>query len=84
MHVLTVIRTYLGMSQVALSKAVGITQADLSEIETKEPYGKIDKYLRISKYLGVPQRSSLPPASSSNGVNFNVLSFRSNVPGLNK
>ena len=54
MHVLTVVRSYLGVSQVALAKAAGITQADLSEMETREPYGKIKKYQRISEYLELP------------------------------
>ena len=54
MHLLTITRAYLGLSQTALAKAVGLTQADLSEMETREPYGKIDKYLRISNYLGIP------------------------------
>ena len=54
MHLLTITRAYLGLSQMALAKAVGITQADLSEMETRAPYGKIDKYLRISDYLGIP------------------------------
>lgn len=54
MHVLTVVRSYLGLSQVALAKAAGITQADLSEMETREPYGKIKKYQRLSEYLELP------------------------------
>ena len=54
MHLLTITRAYLGLSQTALAKAVGLTQADLSEMETRTPYGKIDKYLRISDYLGIP------------------------------
>ena len=54
MHLLTITRAYLGLSQTALAKAVGLTQADLSEMETRAPYGKIDKYLRISNYLGIP------------------------------
>ena len=54
MHLLTITRTYLGMTQVALAGAAGITQADLSEIETKEPYGKIGKYQRLSEHLGIP------------------------------
>ena len=54
MHMITTIRTYLGSSQAALAKAVGITQPDLSEIKTLEPYGRIDKYLRLSQYLGIP------------------------------
>lgn len=53
MHMITALRAYLGMSQTTLAKAVGITQPDLSEIETLEPYGRIDKYLRLSQYLGI-------------------------------
>lgn len=54
MHILTVIRAYLGVSQTVLAKAVGITQPDLSEIETMPPYGKLPKYQRLSEYLGIP------------------------------
>lgn len=54
MHLLTIARAYLGLSQTALAKAAGITQADLSEMETKEPYGQISKYQRVSNYLGIP------------------------------
>jgi len=54
MHILVTLRSYMGLTQASLSKAVGITQPDLSEIETREPYGRIHKYLRLSRYLGVP------------------------------
>ena len=54
MHLLTIVRAYLGLSQTELAKASGITQADLSEMETREPYGQISKYQRISNYLGIP------------------------------
>ena len=54
MQLLTITRAYLGLSQTALAKAAGITQADLSEMETKAPYGKIGKYQRLSNYLGIP------------------------------
>lgn len=53
MHVITVLRDYLGMSQMELAKRAHITQCDLSEIETHAPYGKIMKYERLSKVLGV-------------------------------
>jgi transcriptional regulator with XRE-family HTH domain len=54
MHLLTITRAYLGLSQTALAKAAGITQADLSEMENKEPYGQISKYRRLSDYLAIP------------------------------
>ena len=54
MHVLTIIRMYLGLSQVALAKEAGITQPDLSEMEKMEPYGRIEKYCRVAKILGLP------------------------------
>lgn len=53
MHVITVLRDYLGMSQMELAKRANITQCDLSEIETRAPYGKIMKYQRLSNVLGV-------------------------------
>ena len=54
MHVITVLRDYLGISQMELARRAGITQGDLSEIETAEPYGAIEKYERLSGVLGVP------------------------------
>lgn len=54
MHVITVLRNYLGYTQVRLSKEAGITQPDLSEMEKLEPYGYIDKYIRVGKVLGIP------------------------------
>ena len=53
MHVITVLRDYLGMTQMELAKQAHITQCDLSEIETRAPYGKIMKYQRLSGVLGV-------------------------------
>ena len=54
MHVITVLRDYMGMSQMQLAGLAGITQADLSEIETRSPYGSIAKYERLSAVLSVP------------------------------
>lgn len=54
MHVLTIIRMYLGMSQVALAKEAGITQPDLCEMETLAPYGRVDKYRRLAAVLDLP------------------------------
>lgn len=54
MHVLTIIRMYLGLSQVALAKEAGITQPDLCEMETLPPYGRVDKYRRVATVLDLP------------------------------
>ena len=54
MHLIQIIRSYLGVSQQELARKVGITQADLCEMEIKPPYGRLDKYQRLSNYLGVP------------------------------
>ncbi|MGN1004822.1 MAG: protein NO VEIN domain-containing protein [Oscillospiraceae bacterium] len=53
MHVITVLRDYLGMTQQELARQANITQADLSEIESLEPYGKVMKYERLAKVLGL-------------------------------
>ncbi len=53
-HVIEVLRDYMGINQKQLADMAGITQADLSEIETKAPYGFIDKYMRLSSVLSVP------------------------------
>ena len=44
----------MGLTQQELAQRVGITQADLCEMEVKPPYGRIDKYQRLSNYLGIP------------------------------
>ena len=54
MHLIQIIRSYLGVSQQELAQRVGITQADLCEMEIKPPYGRIEKYQRLSNYLGIP------------------------------
>ena len=59
MNITYVLRSYLGLTQSKLAQKAGITQPDLSEIETKEPYGFVDKYVRLSKALGVPVEALL-------------------------
>ena len=54
MHIIQVVRNYLGLSQKELAQRAGVAQPDLCEMETKEPYGRIDKYKRLSEYLGIP------------------------------
>lgn len=69
MHIIQVVRLYLGFSQQELAKNAGITQPDLCEMEIKAPYGRIDKYQRLSDYLDIPVHAlvtddcSLIPAS---------------------
>ena len=53
MHVITILRDYLGLNQIELAKQANISQADLSEIES-HPYGSIEKYKRLSAVLGIP------------------------------
>lgn len=57
MHIIQVIRYYLGVSQKELAQRAGISQPDLCEMETKPPYGRIDKYKRLSDYLGIPMHA---------------------------
>lgn len=54
MHILTILRMYLGISQATLARQAGITQPDLSEMETLTPYGHIDKYQRVARALELP------------------------------
>lgn len=54
MHILTVVRTYLGMAQAELAAATSLMQADISEIERHPPQGYIQKFIRLSEFLGIP------------------------------
>lgn len=54
MHLIQIVRNYLGLTQQEMAMRVGITQADLCEMEIKQPYGRIEKYERLSAYLGIP------------------------------
>ena len=54
MHLLQIVRSYLGVTQQELARAAGIQQPDLCEMETKTPYGRIEKYQKLSAYLGIP------------------------------
>lgn len=54
MNVIHTLRTYLGLSQADLAHRAGITQPDLSEMESKPPYGYPAKYQRLAAALGVP------------------------------
>lgn len=54
MHIIQIVRLYLGLTQKELAQRAGIGQPDLCEMEIKEPYGRIDKYKRLSDYLSIP------------------------------
>lgn len=54
MHALTIIRLYLGLSIVALSKKAGTSYVDAWEAESLAPYGRIGRYRRIAEALGIP------------------------------
>ena len=54
MHVLTIIRMYLGMSQATLAKKAGITHPDLCDLDKKPPCGRVDKYRRLASALDLP------------------------------
>ena len=54
MHIIQIVRHYLGLTQKELAQKAGVSQPDLCEMEIKEPYGRIDKYKRLSEYLGIP------------------------------
>ena len=54
MHVITILRYYLGLSQVALANQSGASFADLNEIENGKVYGMITKFRKLAEYLHIP------------------------------
>ena len=70
MHVLTIIRMYLGMSQAALAKKAGITHPDLCNLNKKPPCGRVDKYRRLAKVLDLPLEPILKNDISSIPLSF--------------
>ena len=54
MHVVTILRHYLGLSQMELAERSGVSFADINEMENKPAYGMIDKYCKVAKSLQVP------------------------------
>ena len=53
MHVITVLREYLGLNQCELAKRARLSQCDISEMEHLKPYGAISKYEKLAAALGV-------------------------------
>ncbi len=54
MHVVTILRYYLGYTPKELSERAEVSFADLNEIENKPDYGLIGKYRKVAEALHVP------------------------------
>lgn len=54
MHIITILRYYLGLTQMTLAERSGVSFADLNEIENGQVYGTIAKFSRVADYLHVP------------------------------
>lgn len=54
MHVVTILRYYLGLSQSELAERSGVSYADVNEIENKPNNGLIEKYRKLAQCLQVP------------------------------
>lgn len=54
MHVVTILRYYLGLTQMELAEKSGVSYADVNEIENKPNNGMIEKYRKLAECLHVP------------------------------
>lgn len=54
MHIVTILRYYLGLSQSELAEKSGVSYADVNEIENKPNNGMIEKYRKLAECLLVP------------------------------
>jgi len=54
MHVVTILRYYLGLTQMELAEKSGVSYADVNEIENKPNNGMIEKYCKLAECLHVP------------------------------
>ena len=54
MHIVTILRYYLGLTQSELAAKSGVSYVDVSEIENMSGNGMIDKYCRLANCLHVP------------------------------
>lgn len=54
MHVVTILRYYLGLTQMELSEKSGVSYADVNEVENKPNNGMIEKYCKLAESLHVP------------------------------
>lgn len=53
MHVVTILRYYLGLTQSELAEQSGVPYADVNEIENKPNNGMIEKYCKLAECLHV-------------------------------
>ena len=54
MHVVTILRYYLGYTQMELAKKSGVNYPDINDIENKPDYGQMPKYQKLAEFLHVP------------------------------
>ena len=54
MHIITILRYYLGLTQMKLAEQAGVPFADLNEIENGQVYGSIAKFRRLANCLHIP------------------------------
>lgn len=57
MHIIRILRDYLGLTQTEIAKRSGLTHADVNEMENKAVYGHITKYQRLAKTLNTTVHS---------------------------
>jgi len=54
MYVVTILRYYLGLTQMELAEKSGVAYVDVNEIENKPNNGMIEKYCKLAECLHVP------------------------------
>ena len=54
MHIVTILRYYLGLTQSEIAEKSGVSYADVNEIENKPNNGMIEKYCKLAQCLHVP------------------------------
>lgn len=53
MHIIHILRDYLGLSQRELAIQAGISPIELCRMENMDPHGQIEKYQKLANYLGI-------------------------------
>lgn len=54
MHIIRILRDYLGITQTQLAQRAGLRQAEICKMENFAPRGGIEKYQQLASYLGIP------------------------------
>lgn len=70
MHVIRILRDYLGLTQTEIAKRSGLAHADVNEMENKEPYGFITKYQKLAEALQTSVQSLVMNDPSSVPISF--------------